>query len=316
MNFVRSFGVAAGFMLLASGAWVVGCGGSSSSSIGADDAGSGASSSGGSSGTGTSGTGSGTTASSGTPSSGTTAASGTPSSGTTAASGTPSSGTTAASGTPSSGTATSGTPTSGTAASGTAASGTATSGTAASGTAASGTATSGSTPDAGTKPSPACATYCADVDGACAATADKQYASAAECLATCAILEATNGATGMDTIVCRTTHAGYAVATPFPHCWHAGPYGYGVCGDQCEAFCILADTVCAGTYLDCKTRCATFKKLAAPTTERAALGTYTASGPTTGNTLDCREYYLGLALDGMDKKAACANAGDLSAACK
>jgi hypothetical protein len=120
----------------------------------------------------------------------------------------------------------------------------------------------------------------------------------------------------MDTIVCRTTHAGYAVATPFPHCWHAGPYGYDVCGDQCEAFCILADTVCAGTYLDCKTRCATFKKVAAPATERAAVGAYTASGPTTGNTLDCREYYLGLALEGTDKKAACANAGDLSAACK
>lgn len=304
MNFVRILAVNVAVVLVGS---AIGCGGSASNNIGSDDGGSGeagveAASSGASSGI-----------SSGTSGSATGAASGIASSG--ATSGTSTSGM-ASGGTGASGAATSGTSASGTATSGTAGSGVANSGVSASGTATSGTATSGSMTDAGAKPSAACATYCADIEGACAATQDKQYASAAECLTACAILEASNVATGMDTIVCRRTEATDAIKGPLPHCWRAGPYGYDVCGDQCEAFCILADSACASTYADCKTTCATFTKVPAPTTVAEAAHVYTSSGPTTGNTLDCREYYLGLAVEGTDKATACANAGEASPKCK
>jgi len=303
MKLVYVFGSVAALAIVANGAWV-GCGGSDASLVGSDAGGSGAASSGGSSGM----AGSGST-SSGDTGSGTSAGG--------AASGIATSGTgtsgTATSGTGASGAGTSGTATSGTGASGTATSGTATSGTATSGTATSGAGSSGAiAPDAGAAD---CVKYCTDIEGACGQTGDRQYASSAECLAACSILSASNMATGMNTIACRTTRAASAVTKPYPNCWSAGPYGYEVCGAECEAFCILADSVCPGTYTGCKGKCPMLTKVAAPDTAAAATGVYTSSGPTTGNTLDCREYYLGQALQGIEKAVSCANAGDKSPKC-
>jgi hypothetical protein len=187
------------------------------------------------------------------------------------------------------------------------------SGTAASGTATSGAGSSGAIlPDAG---APECVKYCTDIEGACGQTGDRQYASTAECLAACSILSASNMATGTNTIACRTTHAANAVAKPYPNCWNAGPYGNEVCGTECEAFCILADSVCPGTYNGCKGKCTMFTKVAAPDTAAGAAGVYTTSGPAAGNTLDCREYYLGQALQGINKTVSCTNAGDKSPKC-
>jgi hypothetical protein len=58
-----------------------------------------------------------------------------------------------------------------------------------------------------------------------------------------------------------------------------------------------------------------FTKVPAPVTAAGAAGVYTTSGPAAGNTLDCREYYLGQALQGIDKAVSCANAGDKSPKC-
>ncbi|HEV3194243.1 MAG TPA: hypothetical protein VGY54_27245 [Polyangiaceae bacterium] len=294
MKLVHVFGAAAALAIVANGAWV-GCGGGDASLVGSDDGGTEAANSGAASGMAASGT-----TSSGAGTSGT------------AASGAGTSGA-VASGAGTSGAATSGAGTSGTATSGAGTSGTATSGTGTSGTATSGAGSSGAiAPDAGAAE---CVKYCTDIEGACGQTGDRQYASSAECLAACSILSASNMATGMDTIACRTTHATNAVAKPYPHCWHAGPYGYEVCGTECEAFCILADSVCPGTYTGCRGKCPMLTKVAAPDTAAGAAGVYTTSGPATGNTLDCREYHLGLALQGIDKAVSCANAGDKSPKC-
>jgi hypothetical protein len=182
-----------------------------------------------------------------------------------------------------------------------------------SGMSTSGMASSGMSADAGTA-STACKTYCAAIQGACVSAGDQQYADDAECLAACALLESATLPAG-NTLACRTTHAGYAVATPYPHCWHAGPYGFSVCGDECASFCAIAAKACPAAYGQggCEGKCMSYAKAAAPDTTRAT-GAYTASGPTTGNTLDCREYYLGEALQGM--AAACADVAEASSHCK
>jgi hypothetical protein len=187
------------------------------------------------------------------------------------------------------------------------------SGPGASGMSSSGMASSGMSADAGTA-STACKTYCAAIQGACVSAGDQQYADDAECLAACALLESATLPAG-NTLACRTTHAGYAVATPYPHCWHAGPYGFSVCGDECASFCALAAKACPTAYGQggCEGRCMSYAKAAAPDTA-GATGVYTASGPKTGNTLDCREYYLGEALQGT--AAACADVAEVSSHCK
>jgi hypothetical protein len=142
-----------------------------------------------------------------------------------------------------------------------------------------------------------------------------QYSSTTECMTACALLPAGDAGDALgNSIACRTTHAGYAMTMDGgqnPHCWHAGPYGYGGCGTECESFCLLATTYCttAGGFdggpppyasnADCKTACDTFARIDdVDGGGKFVDGGFNAAGPASGNTFDCREYHLGAALAG------------------
>jgi hypothetical protein len=170
-----------------------------------------------------------------------------------------------------------------------------------------------STGDAGTV---SCSTYCAAVMAACTG-ANAQYKDNASCLNACQYLQpGTEADTSGNTVGCRITHASLAMATPNPHCWHAGPFGYGGCGQPCEGFCDIAAGFCSPTggfdgaappynsQGDCILHCAGYAMVDTPTNLVSPPGMvgvdggYSANGPDTGDTLDCREYYLGSALQG------------------
>jgi hypothetical protein len=161
-----------------------------------------------------------------------------------------------------------------------------------------------------------CNAYCSAIHMACTTTTaadaglapDQQYPSDHVCATACSFLPEgmTTDASG-DTVGCRTTHAGFALGTPVPHCWHAGPLGYGGCGTSCEAFCKIDVGYCgagdAGTTpftseAECMTACGAWA-----TVMPGKTGSFNAVGDgiMAGNTIECRMYYLELAL--MDRNA-------------
>jgi hypothetical protein len=167
--------------------------------------------------------------------------------------------------------------------------------------------------DAGDAGAVTCAAYCQAVMSACQG-GYSQYLSTDECMTACALLPlgAAGDAMG-NTVACRITHAGYAAhGVPNPHCWHAGPFGYGGCGDECDDFCLLATTFCSldggfdggpppyASTAACSTACAGFARV--EDVDGGGLfttdGGYNAAGPMSGNTLDCREWHLDNALAG------------------
>jgi hypothetical protein len=136
-----------------------------------------------------------------------------------------------------------------------------------------------------------CASYCAKVTSNCSGSL-AQYADQAECLRMCPRLPlGATGDQGTNSVACRQYHAGNT--PPATHCPHAGAYGGGVCGQRCEAFCAIALATCIGdagppdsgplaSNAACMAECALWN----------ATDPSTPSGPTTGNTLACREYHL------------------------
>jgi hypothetical protein len=157
--------------------------------------------------------------------------------------------------------------------------------------------------------------------------ANAQYSASSECMNACAIfppgtLADTSGAT----LGCHLYHAGLAGESPNPHCWHAGPYGLGVCGAACDNFCALTLGWCSATggfdggaapYADmgaCKTACMGFTTLDAGARPAA----YSTAGPTSGNSVDCREYHLGAALvdhTALHQQLHCNHVGATSPTC-
>ena len=180
-----------------------------------------------------------------------------------------------------------------------------------------------------------CTVYCAAVMSACTG-GYQQYLDVDECMTACALLPlGTAGDTSGNTVGCRTTHAGLAATAGVnPHCWHAGPFGYGACGDECGNFCLLATSFCSadGGYDGgpppyaslgaCTTACAGFPRI--DDVDGGGTvgvdGGYNAAGPTAGNTLDCREWHLDNALDKPGSNAGqnlhCAHVGATSATCQ
>ena len=175
-----------------------------------------------------------------------------------------------------------------------------------------------------------CTAYCTAVMAACTG-ADQQYATTAECMNACSFFPAGTAAdTSGFTLGCKIYHAGVAATTPSPHCWHAGPYGFGGCGTQAESFCALATGWCSaadgfdagadgGPYAslaDCTSAFANFASADAGT----AFAAYSANGPAAGNTADCREYHLGAALNdtkgGAKQALHCTHVGVTSATCQ
>jgi hypothetical protein len=163
----------------------------------------------------------------------------------------------------------------------------------------------------------------------------KQYMDVGECMTACALLPlgTPNDASG-NTIGCRTTHAGLAKTVGLnPHCWHAGPFGGGACADECQNFCLLATSYCSaaggfdggappyGSMSTCTTSCAGFPRIDDDDGGQVfgTDGGYNAAGPTGGNTLDCREWHLGIALDMPGSNAGqnlhCNHVGAMSPTC-
>lgn len=148
-----------------------------------------------------------------------------------------------------------------------------------------------------------CADYCSTVTTNCK-LADAQYFDKADgvdngmtsCMAVCAgFPEGTAADTAMNTLGCRTYHAGAAAMDSATHCPHAGPGGAGVCGANCEGFCSGALELCGSSFADmgaCMTECAAFADTVRYDTSQTA-----------GNTLACRIYHLTAA--GVDAAAHC-----------
>jgi hypothetical protein len=117
-----------------------------------------------------------------------------------------------------------------------------------------------------------------------------QYSDSGACLATCEAMPVGDPVTHAgNTIACRTFAAAAAELSPTtpPACTIAGPGGDGVCGNNCESFCALADQICTGSnqqfvsIADCMTVCNGF--LPDPPFD---------SGQVSGNTFECRLYHL------------------------
>src|SRR5262249_26986707 len=114
-----------------------------------------------------------------------------------------------------------------------------------------------------------------------------------------------------NTLACRVYHASL-VASGAPaavHCPHAGPFGGDACGTHCVDFCELALATCGSAAFSsagaCTGACASWPR---------ATPQVTASGPTSGNTFDCRAYELTAAV--TSPGAHCANVASVSVPCR
>jgi hypothetical protein len=165
---------------------------------------------------------------------------------------------------------------------------------------------------------PKCADYCDAVTTTCGGTFGEgvaQYPSKQACMEFCDYLG--NGSfedEKMDTVGCRLNRT-KAAATDPSQCAAAGPTGNGVCNDNvdppenggsvteeklCRGFCFRATQRCIpengvspqpfANFDDCMEKCGDKFKL-----EEGALFTQS------GNTLNCRQYYLVLAMESEQK---------------
>ena len=173
-----------------------------------------------------------------------------------------------------------------------------------------------------------CPTYCAAVMANCTG-GNQQYETNDACLRACKFLPlGTAGDPTGNTVACRIKHAGFAKTTPDPHCWHAGPFGYGACGDECGDFCQLVTSYCSAdgglttqppyaTLAACQTACGGYVQIDSSDAGVDKDGGFYASGPGAGNTLDCREYHLGNALtNAANQKIHCSHTSSTSVVCK
>jgi hypothetical protein len=146
----------------------------------------------------------------------------------------------------------------------------------------------------------ACETYCFNIVDICTGS-DKQYESSAFCIEHCADWSGWDaglpGNRESNDLACRETYVDEAGAgiNPSESCLRAGPTGGGACGTLCENYCDLMEANCAGhpTALprnDCIQKCRSLP---------------TGGGPldTTGDTVQCRIYHLGLAAHDRPRSA-------------
>lgn len=164
--------------------------------------------------------------------------------------------------------------------------------------------------DAGLAPPPSCDKYCDLVMTNCT-NENAQYGSVDECLAFCSHLpleqpmrEAEKQA---PSVACRQYWADAPAHTdPNGYCLAAGPFGGNTCGDRCTAFCNVVLSACSpdgGTVAyasqpECATACAGFSYVG-----DAGEG---PEGPTEGDSLNCRLYWLRAATMDPEKCAALA----------
>ncbi len=131
---------------------------------------------------------------------------------------------------------------------------------------------------------PLCSEFCATVMQNC--TGDfAVYESTAACLAVCAHLPPGRpGDVEANTVYCRLDSAHPAGDTGAPNCPAASPGGFGVCGADCDGYCVLLQQVCPARFtasyrdlVDCGAQCSSL-----PTS-----GAFDLS-QSSGNTVNCR----------------------------
>lgn len=169
--------------------------------------------------------------------------------------------------------------------------------------------------DAGTDGSASagvCDRYCTSVIKSCGVIL-RQYRDDKECHEACALMTpGSEGDKNVDTVQCRIAQA--AIATNKDQCVAAGPFGGGLCGARCDAFCNLVQGNCASqganapyaSKADCTEACLKFRF--EPTA---------GEGPDPvleEDTLNCREFHFMLSLN--DKVNHCPHTGVVSAVCK
>jgi hypothetical protein len=179
-----------------------------------------------------------------------------------------------------------------------------------------------------------CSAYCAAVTATCTG-ANAQYSDGApgmaECMNACMLLPlGTSADTSGNTVGCRTYHTQLAAADggAVPHCWHAGPFGYGACGTTCEGFCALATGWCspeggfdggAAPYASssaCLASCMGYAAVAGGDAGFVVDGGFNSPGSASGNTRDCREWHLGKALESTsNQQVHCNHVGATSPTC-
>lgn len=182
-------------------------------------------------------------------------------------------------------------------------------------------------PDAGpmspepTFPVPDCSSYCSSVMDHCRGN-QAQYASREECLAFCARIPiGQTGDTDGNSIACRQSYAESPARTDsVTYCPAAGPFDSRPCGERCPVFCGMVLSVCSpgvdsgvaapfNDYSECQTACLDFLYLDGGVDG----GSGTVGGPTSGDSLNCRLYYLRQVLT---TGSGCENLGGSSSECR
>lgn len=170
-------------------------------------------------------------------------------------------------------------------------------------------------------PSADCLKYCDDLMTHCTGV-NQQFSTKKQCLRACTFYPLGNpgDATG-NSLTCRIRHT-IAAESDQAHCHHAGPFGYSGCGEPCDILCTIAMGWCGtrpggapyASQSACLAECAAFVNEPGPTAMGVA---YNASGPATGDSIDCREYHLVRALESAaDRDASCPKAATNSPACR
>jgi hypothetical protein len=176
--------------------------------------------------------------------------------------------------------------------------------------------------------SAACQEYCGTIMANCTG-ARQQYADLTNCAKVCSYMPTgTPTDNGVDSVGCRTNAAKDAV-TDTSRCWGAGPLSFGICGNDCNTFCLVATSYCTadggfqGTppyknFDDCLSTCGQFSRVIDPVAPGAYRAAY-SPGPTpdTTDTLECRAYHLFInaLLSAAGQRSECPNAANMSPAC-
>lgn len=167
--------------------------------------------------------------------------------------------------------------------------------------------------DAGAAPPPSCEKYCELVTTNCTGET-AQYGSKAECLAFCVhvpLIQPKREAEEKEaaSVACRQYWADTPARTnPKTYCLAAGPFGGNACGDRCTAFCDVVLSACSPdggvaayeSQPECASACAGFNYLDGGTDG----GGEGPEGPASGDTLNCRLYWLRAATTNPQKCSA------------
>lgn len=159
-----------------------------------------------------------------------------------------------------------------------------------------------------------CSSYCTEIAKSCGG-ANVQYRNNEECMKTCALLDLGTEKDGdVNTIGCRLRKA--TSAKGLADCVAAGPFGGGVCGPRCAAFCTILGKNCLSTTTPpfegsegtCNERCPSFKF---DQTEGEGPNQVAFPGK---DTFNCRSHHLILALS--DRTTHCPHTDVVSTQCR